>query len=369
MTALSPPQYEMIVENTDSFGRPDEIRGQCDFSVSYAYIGSVSLVNATALLFTIVQAVKARNLSMEFAESAQIFRALMAVTMVMFVGGPVLLLSRDNANTLLFVASAIIFVACSSVLLLLFVPKIQFWLNATKHKGNRRLHISGIEMSRPSTASNAYESTVEDDEEHTTEEFTGIKILTTKTREELLKENEALKRLLRKKLAAKEEARNGSSDELEALTRYEFKSNPNLRSILKKSREFSQARIEEENGDDLEKSQGTNDLEKSQGTIGEPIAERIELPSPPAMTGHGEGSPSTSSDSNERLMSLRERKELAKLKFETLISRDSTERSEHDPSELASGNNSMSTVTTSGTSIHVSPAPAPVETHKITGRE
>ena len=383
MTALSPPEYEMIVENEDSFGRPDEIRGQCDFSVSYAYIGSVSLVNAAALLFTIIQAVKARNLSMEFAESAQIFRALVAIIMVMFVGGPVLLLSRDNANTLLFVASAIIFVACASILLLLFVPKIQFWLNAKKQKGNRRLYISGIEMSRPSTASAAYDSTVEDDDEHTTEEFTGMKILTTKTREELLKENEALKRLLRKKLATKGEGQTGSGDELESLTRFEVKSNPNLRSILKKSKEFSQARIEEEDSDDLEKSQGTI------GTLGVPTAEALEEPSIgaipllPAATSpasaqdegspytsveshkpisaQDEGSPSTSVESHERLVSLRERKELAKMKFETLISRDSSERHERAPSDLMSANKSSSTVTTSGTSIHISPSPAPGE--------
>jgi hypothetical protein len=203
MTALSPPEYNMVVENSDSFDRPNNVRGQCNFSESYPYIGSVCSVNLAALFFTIVQAVKARDLSMEFAESKQIFRALMTITTVMFVGGPALLLSRDNSNTFLFVASAIIFVASASILLLLFVPKIRFWLKSTKQNDSRRVHISGLEMSQPAASSQRSLYNENNDERiDDINNFMGMKILTTKTTEELLMEIEALQEQLRKAINA-----------------------------------------------------------------------------------------------------------------------------------------------------------------------
>ncbi len=259
MSAIAPPQYEIVVENEDSFGRPNEIRGQCNFEQSYPYVASVCLVNFGALLFTIVEAVKARNLSMEFAESAQIFRALITITMVLFVGGPVLLLSRDNANTFLFVVSAIIFVASTSILLLLFVPKIRFWMDSKKKTDTRRIHISGIDASERMNTSQyslPTDSFIEFDvDAENSAEFTGMKILTTKTPEELLKEVEVLKRLLRQAKAPKE----GNSDgEFDASNRSEGKASSAWKAMLKKSKQLFPTRIDEEiRHGDLENSVGT----------------------------------------------------------------------------------------------------------------
>ncbi len=334
MSALAPPKYEMIVMSQDAFGRTNEIRGQCNFEQSYPYIGCVCLVNFAALLFTIAQAVKARNLSMEFAESAQIFRALMAITVVLFVGGPVLLLSRDNANTLLFVASSIIFVANACIMLLLFVPKIKFWMTSKKNKGNRRLHISGLEMSRPTSQnSGPTDSYVEDDDDDKTKEFTGMKILTTKTPEELVGEVEALKRLLRKARPRTEET---ASSEIDALNWFELPRNPSLKSILKKSSELTLGQSDQM---PIEVSGHTD---KSEGTTGMINSECSEQGSPQwNMSDEIRDEDSSTITSRCRLESLRDKRDMAKMKFVSLVSRDAKDKADTDPSEEGSTGYSM----------------------------
>lgn len=388
MTALAPPHYDMIVESVDAFDRPNEIRGQCNFSDSYAYVGSVCSVNLAALFFTIVQAVKARNLSMEFAESAQIFRALVAIIMVMFVGGPVLLLSRDNANTFLFVASAIIFVASASILLLLFVPKIHFWMTASQQKSKRRLFISGIDMSRPNTPSQYSvpndsnfdeENPDEMDEDLDTEEFTGMKILTTKTPEELVREVEALKRLLRKaksltpsmskegaipdipsipiatrletrNSAASQEAKNSTAslDAKSSTASLDTKNSAapldaknsatSLKSILKKPSDLSQGVSD----DSVSVSLG----KRSDNTIGKMDDY---LPLSPQRSVRDDDS--ITSASRERLESLREKREVAKLKFAALASIEHRlDPVESSVQEDVCANGSMTTAATSTSS-------------------
>lgn len=192
MSAIASPAYELIIEDRDNFARPSEIRGQCAFEDAQSFLVTVSLINAAALMFTLYQAFQARNLSTEFAESQFIFRALVAIVMVVFVGGPVLLLARDNANAFVFVASAIIFVSCCVTLLLIFLPKIHFLIESKKKKSRQKVHISGLERSVDlGEETNFRESSIED-----LEAYTGVRILTTKTAEELRVEVEELKKLL-----------------------------------------------------------------------------------------------------------------------------------------------------------------------------
>lgn len=190
MTALAPSTYVIIVENKDVLGRPDEIRGQCDYMKSLPYLAAVVATNVAALLCTVLQAFRARNLSTEFAESASIFRALAAIVLVVFVGGPVLLLSRDNVNTFVFVGSALLFVTSTSILMLLFIPKIQHMRDHKRRTASKRnlVHVSGVSL--PAGLSRA--SDVSEDG------AAGIRILTTKTPEELVKELDELRQLLRR---------------------------------------------------------------------------------------------------------------------------------------------------------------------------
>lgn len=305
MSALVPPEYEMVVESEDLFGRPEEVRGQCDFSDSYAYIGTVCLVNLAALFFTIVQAVKAQNLSMEFAESAQIFRAVVAITMVLFVGVPVLLLSRDNANTFVFVASAIIFVASTSIQLLLFLPKIKFWMEAKKKDAERRLHISGIDFSVGGMNSIQTDCYDDDDDTESTEEFTGMKILTTKSPEELVREVEVLKRMLRQARMSKATSRR----ELDVRNAQDVQGTSSAQARFQKSSEMSEPPSDETMSLDQEKKPTTSEQAM------EPTVESSDHGS---LTRSMRDDDSATLGSNERLGSLREKKEVAKIRFESL---------------------------------------------------
>ena len=184
MSIFGPSKYEIIVERINVFGQEEEIRGQCTYGDAYPYLIAAGALCFAKLIFAFSQAYQARTMSTEFAESKSIFQALNAMIMVLFVGGPVLGIAPENANAFAFVGSAITFVTCASMLLLMFIPKI---IARKKHKvmekrpSRRRItRISGLDLS-------GYEQS---------EDLTGIKILTTKTPEQLLQEVEQLKGLL-----------------------------------------------------------------------------------------------------------------------------------------------------------------------------
>jgi hypothetical protein len=190
MTALATAYWEIVVDLEDDFGRPSVTYGQCSSENRTVYLSILGAINFSALCFAVFQAYQARHLSTEFAESQYIFMALLVILLALFVGGPELLLARDNINTFVFVASAIIFVSCCSILLLIFLPKRQYLKKLRKEKGESksRVHISGLF----SLDDNGCESSGSEK----TEDFIGMKVLTTKSQRELVEENVELKRRL-----------------------------------------------------------------------------------------------------------------------------------------------------------------------------
>lgn len=127
MTVLVPIQYETKAVSWDAFERPSETRSECDIGGGQApYLAVVAAVNVGCLMFAIFQAYKARHLTTEFGESKYVFKALQSTLLVGMVGVPVLLLANDNTNASTFVASSLLFVTCTSILLFIFVPKIRF---------------------------------------------------------------------------------------------------------------------------------------------------------------------------------------------------------------------------------------------------
>jgi hypothetical protein len=192
MTALATAYWEIVVDLEDEFGRPSVTYGQCSSETRTVYLSILGAINFSALCCAVFQAYRARHLSTEFAESQYIFMALLVILLALFVGGPVLLLARDNANAFVFVASAIIFVSCCSILLLLFLPKRQYLKKLRKETNEStsksKVHISGLfSLDDKGCESNYLENT---------EEFIGMKVLTTKSLRELVEENDELKRRL-----------------------------------------------------------------------------------------------------------------------------------------------------------------------------
>jgi hypothetical protein len=90
------------------------------------YLAPLAILHGIILFLAIQQLWVSRDLSTEFQESSHVFKSLLMILLVLFIGLPVLLLTRGNGNANLFTTSAITFVMCTSILGLMFIPKIRY---------------------------------------------------------------------------------------------------------------------------------------------------------------------------------------------------------------------------------------------------
>eukprot|EP00751_Fragilariopsis_kerguelensis_P017588 CAMPEP_0170834594 /NCGR_PEP_ID=MMETSP0734-20130129/1062_1 /TAXON_ID=186038 /ORGANISM="Fragilariopsis kerguelensis, Strain L26-C5" /LENGTH=380 /DNA_ID=CAMNT_0011201215 /DNA_START=879 /DNA_END=2018 /DNA_ORIENTATION=+ len=128
LTIMDPIEYEVSVKHIDKFRRPHETEGSCNYDTEdhLHYLVPLLVLNLGMLCFAMYQSWMSRHLSTEFQESEQIFRALICILLVSSVGLPVLFIARNNKNINLFLASALIFVICVSILVQLFMPKLRY---------------------------------------------------------------------------------------------------------------------------------------------------------------------------------------------------------------------------------------------------
>ena len=124
MTGLSPFEWNVALVSQDEFGRVTETQGSCDLSGSVPYLVSIAAINFCCLVFVVVQAYTARNISTEYHESEYIFKSLLVILLGCFLSFPVLILTKDNAVAFYFVLSATIGVTSCMILCLVFLPKI-----------------------------------------------------------------------------------------------------------------------------------------------------------------------------------------------------------------------------------------------------
>lgn len=99
-------------------------------------LGLLTIVNGAALILANVEAYKARHITTEYGESKHIGMIMGSILQVILVGIPLLFLVNDNPTASYFIRSSIVFVICISILVLIFVPKIQTWL---KKKDARKM--------------------------------------------------------------------------------------------------------------------------------------------------------------------------------------------------------------------------------------
>jgi len=127
MTALDPITFERngLVYN-DQFGRPETTYGQCVWKTQIPYIVTLFVLNFLIALLSAYQSWKARKLSTEFAESQYIFASLIITLTLFMVAVPIIIMSRSNPRTSVFIYSAAVFIFCMNILILIFVPKIRF---------------------------------------------------------------------------------------------------------------------------------------------------------------------------------------------------------------------------------------------------
>lgn len=126
-TINAPVMWERVPsKNYDQFGRSVESVGFCqtdsdNHGVVYLVLSVV--VNMSVLIFTIYQAYLARNLPTEFSESSYIAVAMASLLEVLMLGMPLLFLGSEEPAASFFIRSVLVFLACLSILLPIFLPK------------------------------------------------------------------------------------------------------------------------------------------------------------------------------------------------------------------------------------------------------
>ena len=137
------------------------------------------------------EAYRARTLATEFQETEHILNALLIAGGVFCIGMPVYALNTANLDIRLFIFSVIIFACCNIILFVMFLPKIRY-----KENNEPRTIISGVTVSG-ANAINVGASGVS---------FSGgERILSNKTRKELLSEIATLRQEVRRLRVSDEE--------------------------------------------------------------------------------------------------------------------------------------------------------------------
>lgn len=125
-TGLSPLGWVRETVAEDEFGNPTESVGQCKSDGALPYAITLVVVDLGAMVFALYEAYRARNISIEFAETSYILNSILCILLVCFVGIPVIIIASDDPKARFFVVACIIFVICTSLLLQLFIPKEKF---------------------------------------------------------------------------------------------------------------------------------------------------------------------------------------------------------------------------------------------------
>jgi len=137
-TALDPLVYtRQNLPGTDGWKRVIATYGSCRSSHSTsAFLAPLGLINLSVLILANWQAYEARSIESEFAESKYIALAMASLLQTMLCCVPVILVVGEAPRTFYLVTVMMLFVICTSVMLLIFVPKVRL-ANKMRHCNNR----------------------------------------------------------------------------------------------------------------------------------------------------------------------------------------------------------------------------------------
>jgi hypothetical protein len=139
---------------TESYGTCAAETDSAAWKVILALLGAL---NGAALVGANVEAWKARKVDTEFGESSYIGLIMASMLQVVLVGVPLSFLVQDNPTARFFVNSSMAFVVCSSVLLLLFLPKVINTLSNQGAKKSASKAASDLEISQTNESNMALE--------------------------------------------------------------------------------------------------------------------------------------------------------------------------------------------------------------------
>jgi len=157
-SGLAPLKYMREVSRLNAFRQVVETKGQCYSEGSIPYIVVLTIVNIGGLVVAAYQAYCARNIAVEFAESAYIARAIALFLLACLYGMPVLAITWDEPSARYFVMMAVIFVCSMSVLLCIFVPKVLYRRRAKRKMPGGVCRVSGLESTDDASVNESSDS-------------------------------------------------------------------------------------------------------------------------------------------------------------------------------------------------------------------
>ena len=128
-TTISPLKYERRNHmGTDGWNRVISTYGSCVSSDGtkgwVPYVVILLVINFSSLIFALIEAYKARNLSVAFSETRYISFTFVLMLQSFVVGIPLLFLVFDEPRDYYVVWLCLIFVTCLVLLFLIFIPKV-----------------------------------------------------------------------------------------------------------------------------------------------------------------------------------------------------------------------------------------------------
>ena len=138
-TALAPLRFVRNDHHgTDLWYRVISTYGSCvahEHISSVPFVALLTIVNLGALVILNVQAYKTRSINTEYSESKYIVIVVASMAQAGFIGIPLLFLVGEEPQATFVVRVLLIFVTCSAILCLIFIPKI---LNSKDVEKQRR---------------------------------------------------------------------------------------------------------------------------------------------------------------------------------------------------------------------------------------
>ena len=133
-TAASPLRWTRIDRgNEDAYGRSTNSYGTCYAETKEwaPYLSIILALNFSMVVLANIQAYRARKITTEYAESKYIGIIMVSILQACCIGLPLVAIVSDQPVANFILRSALIFVVCMSMLLLMFVPKM-FYLKKWK---------------------------------------------------------------------------------------------------------------------------------------------------------------------------------------------------------------------------------------------
>ena len=122
-TLVDPPVFERVyIDELTSYGRC-----KSEGSEWKGFISALATLNFTALIIANVEAYKARSINDELSESKYIGLATLSMLQIFIVGVPLLVIVYQDPSAYFFMWTGIIFIISTSILFLIFIPKILTW--------------------------------------------------------------------------------------------------------------------------------------------------------------------------------------------------------------------------------------------------